>query len=152
MNPKDIRFRFWADSQISRYACLLANTPHFEVATSFLSGEPKVQRYKEYIEYSTQFYSQPENERHSHDRFLKNLESWKRHFDLETHPIEVAVRNGITFVVNGSHRAAFALARGDLTVPVRLTRLDEVWNWPPEVIAIDAIEDVFPREKWNQII
>ena len=150
INPNDLGFRFWADGQISRFACRLGNTPHFEVASSFLSGRPFVQRYKEYVDYATQFYEQPENEKHSLDRFLANLELWKRGFDLESHPVEIAVQNGITFIVNGSHRAAFALERGDKIIPVRLTRLDEEWRWPKDVAQIDSIEEVFPQAKWIQ--
>ena len=74
-------------------ACLLENTPHFEVASSFLSGQPKVERYREYIDYAIQFYTQPASERHSLDRFLTNLDSWKHDFDLENHPIDVGVRS-----------------------------------------------------------
>lgn len=127
---------------------MLENTPHTAYAKSFTEGKPDPIRYQRYIAYATQFYEQSVNEQHSLDRFTKKLSEWMNDFRLDLHPIKINCRNGIYYIVNGSHRAAFACAIGLERLPIEFTKDDEAWGWPLVVKVVDQIEDVFPFDSW----
>lgn len=143
--------RFWLDGEkpeVCKYVCPVNTMPHFEFASCILAGIPDSGRYGKYIDYSTKFYNQNEEERHSRDRFSRSIESWQSGFEDFKNPIIVGTRNGIHFIIDGTHRTSFALASGRSRIMSKLSSQDEEWEWRLDVERIASLEDILPVHKW----
>lgn len=138
----ELFFRFWADHKVCKYAVPISATPHYEMAKSFRAGHAKTDRYKAYIDYAASHYREDGRQLDTVETYLANLTRWVKRFDLVNNPIEANTRNGITFIVAGGHRAAYALAAGYHRVPVRISAKDKDWGWEQDVQIAQSMESV----------
>jgi hypothetical protein len=145
---RSLHCRFWQDGNVSRFACPLPTMPHLEMVRDVLEGKDFNDRYDKYITYAKSNYEQPVEERHSSERFRRNIHLWQRDFDDTNHPIVIATRNGITFITSGSHRASFAFAINRLTIAAIHANEDEVWGWPMDVARVASLQTILPESKW----
>lgn len=125
--------RLWVDNKISNLAVPIRETPHYDMASSFRAGNANTERYQAYLAQIPQQKNADGEPVHSVENYLANLNVWSKRFDLVSNPIEVSVKNRITFVVGGEHRVAFALASGYHRIPVQATDKDVQWGWDQDV-------------------
>jgi hypothetical protein len=140
MNPQDLYLRFWhGGGSVGPNACPMKSTPHYQAAVEFLRGAHSglgYIRYCQYINWASQW-----DPTHSPQVYSQLLFRWKQGgFNVSEFPIKVYPRNEITYIVDGAHRCAFALALNYEQVPVVFAPEPEEWNWSKNVHCVESIE------------
>lgn len=142
MHPEDLFFRFWhSDGVVGPNTCPMKSTPHYQTAIEFLQGNLSghgFMRYTAYISWAGQW-----DPSHSPAIYSQCLAKWKQEgFDLSQHPVAVFLRNEITYIVDGAHRCAFALALNYEQIPVVVAPEPVNWNWSKNLKRVESIESV----------
>jgi hypothetical protein len=141
--PQDLFFRFWhLDAKVGPNACPMKSTPHYQAAVEFLEGEvgSGFIKYAAYMSWAGKW-----DPSHNAEVYRKNFDMWAQdEFDLCNHPIAVFTRNNITYIVDGAHRCAFALAKNIERIPVVVREEPANWHWNQDVQRVESIESVVP--------
>jgi hypothetical protein len=126
---EELYFRLWRGNKISNVVLPIRSTPHFEVAQAFCLDRIETRSYRMYISQAKPHDQELDSPDVLARKYLNDLKRWSTRFNLVSNPVTVSTRNGITFVVEGEHQAAYALACGYLRIPVRSTNDDLHWGW-----------------------